>query len=146
MSPYYRKLRDVIGNELLLIPSVAAIIHNAEGELLLQRKHDGTWSLPAGAIEPGESPEQAVVREVLEETGMLCTASRIVAVLGGSEFRYTYSNGHAVEYVIMLYHCSAITKSAITDKEETAELRYFRRDDFPGLVLPYDLSLLYAEA
>jgi 8-oxo-dGTP pyrophosphatase MutT (NUDIX family) len=34
--------------------------------LLLQEKASGErWSLPAGAIEPGETPEQAIVREVL---------------------------------------------------------------------------------
>ncbi|RYD17210.1 MAG: NUDIX domain-containing protein, partial [Verrucomicrobiaceae bacterium] len=56
----------------------------------LQEKHDGTWSLPAGAIEPGESPAEAVAREVLEETGLTCISSEVIAVLGGGDFRFTY--------------------------------------------------------
>ena len=57
-----------------VVRCVGAIVHDAPGRLLLiQRGHDphrGLWSLPGGRIEPGESAEQAVVREVREETGL----------------------------------------------------------------------------
>ena len=57
-----------------VVPCVGAVIHDAAGRLLLiQRGHEphrGLWSLPGGRIEAGESPEQAVVREVHEETGL----------------------------------------------------------------------------
>ena len=57
-----------------LVPCVGAVVHDAAGRLLLiQRGHDphrGAWSLPGGRIERGESPEEAVVREVHEETGL----------------------------------------------------------------------------
>ena len=57
-----------------VVPCVGAVVHDGAGRLLLiQRGHDphrGLWSLPGGRIEPGESPEQALVREVHEETGL----------------------------------------------------------------------------
>jgi 8-oxo-dGTP diphosphatase len=57
-----------------VVPCVGAVIHDASGRLLLIRRghapHRGLWSLPGGRIEAGESPEQAVVREVREETGL----------------------------------------------------------------------------
>ena len=57
MSPYFQQLRAKIGHDLLLLPSVAAVIRNSDGRLLLQEKaSDEGWSLPAGAIEPAESP------------------------------------------------------------------------------------------
>ncbi|MFS0838852.1 NUDIX domain-containing protein [Paenibacillus sp. 1P03SA] len=47
------------------------IVRNDSGEVLLQNKGNGEkWSLPAGAIEPGEAPAEAIVREVREETGL----------------------------------------------------------------------------
>ena len=59
---------------LPVVPCVGAVVHDAAGRLLLIRRghdpHRGLWSLPGGRIEAGESPEQAVVREVREETGL----------------------------------------------------------------------------
>jgi len=64
------------------IPCVGAIIADADGRLLLiKRGHPpqaGRWSLPGGRIEPGESDEQALVREVLEETGLRVSPGRLV--------------------------------------------------------------------
>jgi mutator protein MutT len=61
---------------------VGAIVHDTERRLLLiQRGHEphpGLWSLPGGRVEPGETVEQAVVREVREETGLVVTAGAVV--------------------------------------------------------------------
>jgi ADP-ribose pyrophosphatase YjhB (NUDIX family) len=143
MSPYYRKLREKIGNDLLLTPGVAAVIHNSEGRLLLQEKAGGTWSLPAGAIEPGESPSDAVRREVREETGLIVEPSEILGVLGGPDFRYVYANGHAVEYTIVLYQCSVTGDTGRIEDTETVSLEYFSKESAPDLALPYPKSLLF---
>jgi 8-oxo-dGTP diphosphatase len=59
---------------LPLVPCVGALVHDAAGRLLLIRRghppHEGLWSVPGGRVEPGESPEDAVEREVREETGL----------------------------------------------------------------------------
>ncbi|MBW9054420.1 NUDIX domain-containing protein [Rhizobium mesosinicum] len=105
------ELRGLIGNRLLLLPSVAAVIHDHAGNLLLQEKaSEEGWSLPAGAIEPGETPQEAVVREVAEETGLVVSADKIVGVFGGRDFRYTYPNGHSVEYLVTLFKCQVLRK------------------------------------
>jgi 8-oxo-dGTP diphosphatase len=65
---------------------VGAVIRDPGGRLLLiLRGHEpakGLWSIPGGRIEPGESDEQAVVREVREETGLAVTCERL---LGAAE-------------------------------------------------------------
>lgn len=59
------------------IVAVGALITDDAGRILLVlRRNDpsaGHWSLPGGKVEPGESLEQAVVREVEEETGLVVT-------------------------------------------------------------------------
>ena len=84
ISPYLKKLREKIGNEILQIPSVAAIIRNESGEILLVKsKNSDVWGLPAGAIDPGETPAEAVIREVFEETGLKISPIKIIGIFGG---------------------------------------------------------------
>lgn len=145
MTSYLMELRGLIGNRLLLLPSVAAVIHDRSGHLLLQEKASGEgWSLPAGAIEPGETPQEAVVREVREETGFVVSPAIIVGVFGGQEFRYTYPNGHQVEYVVTLFKCQVLQGGGARTDTETKSLRYFAKDDMPPLALPYPIPALFA--
>jgi 8-oxo-dGTP diphosphatase len=68
------------------IQCVGAVISDGDGRLLLiLRGHEpgkGLWSIPGGRIEPGETDEQAVIREVREETGLTVTCGRL---LGAAE-------------------------------------------------------------
>jgi acetyl-CoA carboxylase carboxyl transferase subunit beta len=53
--------------------AVSALIFHGDKVLLIQRGHEpamGKWSLPGGGVEPGETYEQALIREVREETGL----------------------------------------------------------------------------
>ncbi|SDG68173.1 ADP-ribose pyrophosphatase YjhB, NUDIX family [Paraburkholderia phenazinium] len=141
---YINWLRKKVGSDLLLSPSVAAVIHDNEGKLLLQEKSSGeTWSLPAGGIELGESPQEAIVREVMEETGYAVRIHSILGVFGGRSFRYTYPNGDHVEYVVTLFQCKIIGGSAVPSDSETKSTQYFGRCDMPELALPYPKDDLF---
>jgi 8-oxo-dGTP pyrophosphatase MutT (NUDIX family) len=144
MSPYLQNLRSKIGHDLLLLPSVAAVIHDEHGRLLLQEKSSGEgWSLPAGTIDPGESPEQAVRREVLEETGLNVVPREILGVLGGAEFRYVYPNGDVVEFTVVVFRCTVTSRSDGPLDPETKSLGYFHEHEMPALTLSYPAEVLF---
>ena len=106
ISDYMRDLRAAVGSRLILVPAVAAIIRDESGRvLLMQQRESGRWSLPAGAIDPGESPREAIVREVFEETGLAVSAARLLEVVGGADFRAEYANGDQVEFTICVFAC-----------------------------------------
>ncbi|HGS5166175.1 NUDIX domain-containing protein [Vibrio harveyi] len=144
-SHYLKELRSKIGNQVLMIPGVAAVILNESNQLLLQKKSDGSWSLPAGMIEPGESPSQAVIREVREETGLAVEVERVLGVFGGEGFGFAYPNGDQVEYTVIMFKCQQTGQFAEDLDEETIELAWFSRSDMPTLALPYPLECLFAE-
>lgn len=53
---------------------VAILLHNWQGHLLMIQRRGphgaGQWAVPGGKVDPGEAPEQAVVRELAEEAGL----------------------------------------------------------------------------
>jgi len=142
MSDYYKNIREKVGNELIFMPSVAGIVRNDRDEILFQKKGNGEgWSLPAGAIEPGETPAEALVREVLEETGLVVTPTKLAGVFGGRNYRYTYPNGHKVEYNVFLFECEVQSGNLNPIDLETVELHYFKAENMPKLALPYPEQL-----
>ncbi|HHW08499.1 MAG TPA: NUDIX domain-containing protein [Firmicutes bacterium] len=146
ISPYYEALRRQIGHSLLLIPGVAAVVRDAEGCILLQQLNDDRWCLPAGAIEPGEKPSEAVAREVFEETGIKVSPESVVAVLGGPQCRVTYPNKDEVEYHIMVFRCRAVGGSLITEgNDETKQAKFFMPSEMPELGFPYPAAIFEEE-
>lgn len=65
------------------VPAVAAIVIR-DGKILLVKRGSepglGLWSIPGGSIEPGETTEEALKREVLEETGIEINIGKLAGV------------------------------------------------------------------
>lgn len=99
-SGHIADLRRQVGTRRLLVPSVSVILADDRDRILLLRHHDGQrWGTPGGAIEPGERPADAAVREMWEETGLHVEPTALLGVFGGPEHELTYDNGDVTAYV-----------------------------------------------
>ena len=137
-SKYVENLRKKIGSDLLLVPGVAAIIRDPQRRILVQRNKEGIWNLPAGAIDPGEKPAQAIVREVFEETGLNIRPTGILGVIGGQpEYRMTYPNGDTIESTTIVFECEVVGGKLRPQDDETSKIQYFSIDNMPELVVPF---------
>lgn len=133
ISDYLRKLRLKIGNDVVLVPAVTAIIFDSAGEVLLQRAaDDGKWYTVGGALDPGEDAADAAVREVLEETGLHVIPERIVGVY--SDPLAVYGNGNRVLYVSTCFVCRVVGGTLAPGDDESLELRYFPPHRLPELL------------
>ncbi len=133
MSPYVRSLRARIGHDLLLLPGVTAVIRDADRFLLARQRDGQRWSLIGGGIEPGETPQEALAREVLEELGVAVTIGRIVGAYGGSALAVTAANGDQVSYVTTAFECSVPTTPFTLEVDELLETGWFPRVDISRL-------------
>ena len=134
MSDYVRSLRARIGNTLLEVPTASVVTFDAAGRVLLVRNlEDGLWSTPGGMIEPLETPADAAVREMWEETGLLVELTRLVGVIGGPDCQVTYGNGDRMAWVASLFEGRPVGGELRADGVETIELRYVARDEWRAL-------------
>lgn len=130
MSSYVARMRSLVGTEMLHMPSVAAICRDElRRVLLVQERDSGSWSTPGGAIEPGEAPEDALTREVQEESGLVVVVKRLVTALGGPEYRTVYSNGDELSYVALVYEATVVSGSPRPDWDETSDAGWFSREE-----------------
>ncbi len=78
----------------MLVPSVTVITFDDQGRVLLVKHADaGVWVAPGGSLDPHESPADAAVREMWEETGLRVEPTRVLGVYGGPEFHVRYAKG-----------------------------------------------------
>lgn len=121
------------------IPCVGGIVRHGGRLLLVRRGQEparGTWSVPGGRVEAGETDEQATAREVLEETGLRVVVDGLV----GTVERRAPSGG---VYVINDYACRPVDDADVDavraghDADDAAwftDAEVHRLDCSPGLV------------
>lgn len=95
--------------------------------LLIKRRDVPIWVLPGGGIDPKETPDLAIVREILEETGFHVKIERLAG-------RYQPMNRLAKR--TFLYECSILTGQP-TPSCETSDVRFFPLDALPPMPPPY---------
>jgi mutator protein MutT len=105
------------------IVGVGAIVLDGNRVLLVKRAHEplkGEWSVPGGAVEVGETLEQAIRREVLEETCLDVEVGPIVDVL--DRIRYDVDGRVQFHYVLIDYLCRPLrgTVHCASDADEAA--------------------------
>jgi 8-oxo-dGTP diphosphatase len=118
------------------IPCVGAVIKDPAGRLLLIRRgHEpgaGLWSLPGGRIEPGETDQQAVVREVLEETGLSVECGQL---LGAVELP-----GPDETFIDVSDYLAVVTAGELAAADDAADARWVTAAELAGLPLTEGLA------
>ncbi|MDF0531722.1 NUDIX domain-containing protein [Tsukamurella sp. 8F] len=129
---YIRTIRRKIGTDLLWLPGVAAVVVDDEGRVLLGKRSDfGHWASPAGVLEPGEQPADAILREITEETGVTARIVDLVSVR--TDDVVTYPNGDVSQYLSILFLCRYVSGEARVADDESTEVAWFDAGDLPPM-------------
>ena len=129
---YVEELRKLIGTRTLINPGVRAIIRDDAGAVLLQLRGDfKIWGLPAGGMELGESVQEAVRREVYEETGLTVVKARPFGIYSDPRFAFAYPNGDQCQPFTVAFLVEEWTGTVTPDGDESLDLRFFPLDGLP---------------
>lgn len=130
---YVEEIRRLIGDRTLIMPGVRAIVRDGAGGVLLQLRGDfKIWGLPAGSVELGESAQDAVRREVFEETGLTVVRARPFGIYTDPRYAFTYPNGDRTQPFTIGFLVDEWTGDLTPDGEESLDLRFFGLDALPS--------------
>lgn len=142
---YISELRKIVGHRPLMVTAAMGIVFDKEKGILLEKRTDnGMWCIPGGAMEPGETAEEALRREVREETSLEISDPRLFDVRAGVHM--VYPNGDEVYYTDIVYVIENFVGELGFD-DESSELRWFRLDSLPENIMPTQIEyvLKFAE-
>ncbi|MDD4271372.1 MAG: nucleotide exchange factor GrpE [Patescibacteria group bacterium] len=100
-------------------PTVGPVIYNENGEILLVQlpKWGDYWVIPGGHIELGETSEQALKREIMEETGLEIDNIEFIGLQDAIDLKNFYKKKH----FIFLDYCARVSGGKITKSDEMEE-------------------------
>ncbi len=117
--------------------TVACVVQDKQGDILLQRhRHwvQDVWGLPGGIVKSGETLEQAIAREVQEETGLVLEDIRLVHLASGYRLRAE------------VYFCARLAadspRQISLQESEVLEARFFSPQDLPINLLPLQRQVI----
>lgn len=121
--------------EKSITAAVAAVIFNEKGEVLLQKRSDvGKWCILSGHIEFGETVQQAMIREIFEETNAQAEIVRFIGVYSAPEYSTYFYNTRQVQYVISFFEVKLLSPiTVVLPNKETLALQFFDTNALPEM-------------
>jgi 8-oxo-dGTP pyrophosphatase MutT (NUDIX family) len=125
MESYLRRLRRVVGPDLLISPAVQLVVVDDDERILYERRGDnGLWGLPSGGAEPGMSFAATAVAELHEEVGLTVDPADLVpfGTLSEAELHmFTYPNGDRLHAYSVMFEIRRWSGDLTPDRAETLD-------------------------
>jgi ADP-ribose pyrophosphatase YjhB (NUDIX family) len=117
-----------------IVPAASAIVRNAEGKILLERRSDnGRWGLPSGVMEIGESISETIVREVKEETGFDIRVDYLVGVYTNPRHVIAFSDGEVRQQFSLCFACTLLG-GELQISAESLEVGFFSPEELSNYI------------
>ncbi len=117
---------------------VVAVIKNREGKILLAFRRDkrnkmahNKWELTGGKISFSEQPNEAVIREVKEETGLTVRIKRLIPYIHVNYWRFGRKT--TVKIIMLAYECTVVGGSVQLSDREVQHVRWFKKQEIQRL-------------
>lgn len=137
---YISDMRKYVGHAPIMCVAATGIIYDEERGILLEKRTDtGDWCVPGGAIELGESLEDALRREVKEETNLDIFSPKFFDIR--ANVHMVYPNRDEVYYTDVVYVIRDFSGELKPDAE-SSELEFFGLDNLPDEIMPTQIDYI----
>ena len=128
---YWRRIRQAIGKETVIIPSAAgAIIH--EGKILLVRHNLlKKWQIPGGLQEIGESVQETVEREIKEELNLDLVAGSLIGVYSHPKWTIEFPDESKIQQLIFFFMMEGKISPISIQASEISAYQFFAPNEIP---------------
>lgn len=135
MKSYISWIESKVNHKRIFLNFAGGVILDNRGSILLQKRGDtNRWGLPGGAIELGESLEEAAIREVREETGLEIRITKLLGVYSDKKYYVTYPNGDKCQPIVVAFYAEVLGGKLKSIKSgETKGLHYFPKNRLPPI-------------
>ena len=124
-----------------LVPAASAVVADTDGRILLARRRDNQlWTIPGGAMEPGETIAQTAMREVKEETGIEVEVVSLVGIYSDPHHVVEYADGEVRQQFSVCFACRPTGAEAERD-DEMSEVGFFPPDAIDAMDLHPSIRL-----
>lgn len=133
-------MRKFVGHAPIMAVAAMGIVYSEEKGLLLEKRTDtGEWCTPGGAIELGESLEDALKREIKEETNLDIVNPKLFDIK--ANVHMIYPNKDEVYYTDVVYEINDFWGKLKPDKE-SSELKFFNLNNLPKNIMPTQVEYI----
>jgi ADP-ribose pyrophosphatase YjhB (NUDIX family) len=129
---YWQTLRQLTGQETLIIPSAAGAIMRDGQVLLVRHGLLKKWQLPGGMHEVGESIQETAEREIREELGLNLKAESLVGVYSGARWLIEYPDGSKIQQLMCFFMMVGDLSPIRIQESEITAYEFFELDQIPA--------------
>jgi 8-oxo-dGTP diphosphatase len=135
LDSYVKRLRQLVGTRVILIPGARVVIENKLGQVLLQHRADfGIWGIPGGSAEEGETISEVIVREVWEETGLQLLSLSPFGYASDPAFEFIeFPNGDVAHFHVVNFYSREFS-GELTLNNESYDLQWFYPSELPVML------------
>lgn len=141
---YISDLRKLVGHRPLIFVGATVILTDNLGRILLQQRKypKGSWGIPGGLMELGESTEDVARRELFEESNLSVGQLHLINVYSGSDQFIIAENGDEFYTVTIAYYSDDYEGEMKVDNAESINFEFFYPDEMPeGIVKSHQKML-----
>ncbi|WP_199624876.1 NUDIX hydrolase [Paenibacillus alkalitolerans] len=134
---YVEELRAIVGPRPLIFVGAVVVVVDDFGRILMQqRKHPhGSWGIPGGLMELGESVEDTARRELYEETNLKAGNLHLINIYSGSGNFIRAANGDEFYVVTTAFFTNEINGELEVDQREAITFEYFYPSQLPDQIV-----------